>query len=322
MLKKALLVTGLFVVLQIKSLLGQTNNHDLQSIKSIEFASINAQDENYQDLAFLKEMLKDKRIVLLGEQSHGEGSTFAAKARLVKFLHQEMDFDIISFESGLYDIHKTFKEVNTENFNESPLKESIYKIWSETNKFEPLLKYFHQQSKGNNPLLVTGFDAQADQIFEEQFLTDLLATLNGRLKLNEAEFNLLQEVVAAGPEFIVSDREDSTQFYTTCAKIKTSLENLPDLKSNVDAKVLLQTFNGWLEMLRWQIDLMNDVSVIAQNPRDIQMAKNLIFLSELYPDKKIIGWGGILSLCQSHRTVSSYRFNKTVCKKIRQFAKK
>jgi len=40
---------------------------------------------------------------MLGEQSHGEATTYETKIKLIKFLHQEMDFDILAIESGFYD---------------------------------------------------------------------------------------------------------------------------------------------------------------------------------------------------------------------------
>jgi erythromycin esterase-like protein len=40
----------------------------------------------------------------MGEPSHGAGSAFAAKVRLIKFLHQRMGFDVLVWESGLYDV--------------------------------------------------------------------------------------------------------------------------------------------------------------------------------------------------------------------------
>ena len=36
---------------------------------------------------------------------------------------------------------------------------------------------------------------------------------------------------------------------------------------------------------------MQKQKIVAQNPRDAQMAKNLIFLSELYPNEKMVCWG-------------------------------
>ena len=42
----------------------------------------------------------NRRIVLLGENGHGVGQFTAAKVEIVKFLHQQLGFDVIAFESG------------------------------------------------------------------------------------------------------------------------------------------------------------------------------------------------------------------------------
>jgi len=44
----------------------------------------------------------NSRIVVLGEESHGDGATFLAKVRLIKFLHQKMGFDVLAWEAGLF----------------------------------------------------------------------------------------------------------------------------------------------------------------------------------------------------------------------------
>ncbi len=257
-----------------------------QTVKSIDPSNV-----DFQDLQFLKETLKDNRIVLLGEQSHGEGATFEAKVRLIKFLHQELNYEIISFESGLYDNYKAFENIKDTSYRESPLKESIFRIWSESKEFEPLLKYIHEKKVSTRPLIVTGFDCQADNIFKDEFLNDLQNFLGTSMKLSEQEVNILDEVISAGPEFIVADEADSILFFNTCRKIVTNLESLQNFQHDIKAKILRQSLISWLEIMKGEMDLLNDVPVKVQNPRDFQMAQNLIFLSELYPEKKIIGWG-------------------------------
>src|SRR5215470_11480252 len=69
--------------------------------------SIDAADEDFNDLEPLIDAIGSARVVGLGEPSHGAGSGFAAKVRLVKFLHQRMGFDVLAWESGLYDVGLT-----------------------------------------------------------------------------------------------------------------------------------------------------------------------------------------------------------------------
>ncbi|MGH9894114.1 MAG: erythromycin esterase family protein, partial [bacterium] len=64
--------------------------------------SIDPADEDFKDLEPLIKAIGSARVVQLGEPSHGAGSSFAAKARLIKFLHRRMGFDVVAWESGLY----------------------------------------------------------------------------------------------------------------------------------------------------------------------------------------------------------------------------
>jgi erythromycin esterase-like protein len=256
----------------------------IYSIKTIDPTQI-----DYSDLTPLKKILKDKRIVLLGEQSHGEGATFLAKVRLIKFLHEQLEFNVLSFESGLYDNYKANELLNA-NSSSSPLKQGIYDIWSESKEFVPLLEYLEMQRKTSTPLLVSGFDCQADNLFKEDYLSDLKQLLKENQSLTESDFQNLEEVMEGDAEFVANNAADSVRFFTSAQKILKTFDALPS-KETIHAKVMRQVLTSWLAMVQYEMDVMNDKEIKVQNPRDLQMSKNLIFLSTLYPNSKIICWG-------------------------------
>ncbi len=58
-------------------------------------------NDDFQDLQFLKPILADKRIVALGEATHGTREFFLMKHRLLRFLVREMGFRLFAIEAGV-----------------------------------------------------------------------------------------------------------------------------------------------------------------------------------------------------------------------------
>lgn len=39
---------------------------------------------------------------MLGEMTHGDGATFKLKTEIVKYLHEELGFNVLILEDGMY----------------------------------------------------------------------------------------------------------------------------------------------------------------------------------------------------------------------------
>jgi erythromycin esterase len=127
---------------------------------AIPVRTIDPKDEDFSDLMPLIEKIGSARVVLLGEQSHGDGSCFQGKSRLIRFLHQKMGFEVLAFESGMFDM----RWVDEGMRNGAPLtevhKRGLFGIWALSAQCQDLLKYALDSNSTENPLEFAGFDNQ------------------------------------------------------------------------------------------------------------------------------------------------------------------
>lgn len=135
--------------------------HDRIQKNAVAVRSIDPADEDFSDLEPLMDKIGTARVVQLGEPSHGAGSGFSAKARMVKFLHERMGFDVLVWESGLYDVGITAEQ-------------GIFAIWAKAAQVQPLLEYVKSTRATLDPLDMAGFDVQFNSdISFNRFANDL-----------------------------------------------------------------------------------------------------------------------------------------------------
>jgi erythromycin esterase len=160
-----LLTSGGFIALSGRPLAGQDRPavDPVQAWiaeRAVPVRSIDSSDEDDRDLEPLIVAIGSARVVQLGEPSHGAGSSFAAKARLVRFLHRRMGFDVLAWESGLYDLRSTQAGLRGGVDALVAAQSGILGIWSRAEQCRPLFQYAQASQGSSHPLEMAGFDMQ------------------------------------------------------------------------------------------------------------------------------------------------------------------
>jgi erythromycin esterase len=117
-------------------------------------------DWHASDAERLIAAIGNSRIVMLGEPSHGAGSAFAAKVRLVRLLHERLGFDVLAWESGLIDVERTEADLRGGQDPVEAAQHGIFRIWSASEECRPLFAYAKQSHGTPRPLTMAGFDMQ------------------------------------------------------------------------------------------------------------------------------------------------------------------
>ena len=81
---------------------------------------------------------------MLGENTHFDGNVFEIKTEIIKYLHQELDFNTIAFESGIYDVWKAQDNINKGEKTKIALEKSLFSIWSKTKEFQSFITFFDE----------------------------------------------------------------------------------------------------------------------------------------------------------------------------------
>ena len=129
-----------------------------------------------RDLAPLARRLQGVRVVQLGENTHGDGLVFAAKARLVRWLHERMGFDVIAFESGMFECERANRMLRPGADPKEVMRASVFGIWHPSARCT-LFEYLIEQSGTRSPMAITGFDLRKAGGAANELIPDALALL-------------------------------------------------------------------------------------------------------------------------------------------------
>lgn len=259
----------------------------------LEHNTIDLQPNNAYDFSKLNSILKDKRIVAIGESTHGLGKFYEIKSALVMYLHKELGFDIIAMEGGLGDINLAYRDIDTiaaKNLRDYTLFGNF-----KAKEIDTLFNHIKNTSKSERPLIYAGYDTQFSSNYFITKMTKLLKPLNKTLA-----DSFPHKIYSFQKAFQASHNNDSINYikhrdiYINTAKqistlITTNKEQLitSKLLNDKDYVFIQKTLNMFIQ----STDLSYANRFMGYGLRDKLMAENLIWLlEEVYPDKKVIVW--------------------------------
>ncbi|GAA3344047.1 erythromycin esterase family protein [Deinococcus persicinus] len=278
------------------------NDHaySFTSIQPEPASSQKIPSNKFEDLAMLKPLLHDKRIVFLGESSHGVAQFNLAKTRLIQFLHQEMGYNVLAFESGLGDVMNAQGKIDKQAALQT-MKDAIFGVWW-TKETLPLFEYAKTTQATEKPLVLAGFDIQQQGAFTngnwlqnpqlaqqfsdaEKQLAEWSSSkdVKGYQKEKIAIINVYKQVKA---QVQTKEKELQKAYPNELQIVKLMERTLADRIRLADEYVEL-TIQSNIEMEQNKYESF----LTTMEWRDQAMMENLLWLAEeVYPTEKFIVW--------------------------------
>ncbi|MBI3669178.1 MAG: erythromycin esterase family protein [Acidobacteria bacterium] len=276
--------------------------------------SIEPADEDFSDLAFLREQLRGVRVVLLGESDHGNGADLKAKTRLVKFLHREMGFDVLAFESGLFGTAAAWRALRTQAQPRDAFLQGVFRVWGWSEQVQPLINYLAASARSDYPLELTGFDSQFwDPASRDSMLPSLREFLTrARIDGPLADTNSRPARILAGVVEARFGRDGGP--VPEPAEEAELVQSLQGTALEVEKTVRTREGQFWAQVLRSVsvqagFDLRQKRNAPApagdRATRDRQMAENLVWLANTYyRGHKVIAWAHTLHTMRNPRVAA------------------
>lgn len=248
---------------------------------SIPLSSTNSDD--FSDLQFLQEILQDKKYVFLGESSHYVKEFNEIKFRLIRFLKQELNYDVVIFESNIWDCYR-LKYLKDTYSSKELMDRTIYGVWNTTTLAE-LISYVV-----NFNIDFAGFDIKPSALKPNNYF----------------EKNILSQIDSSLSVVAFNCSKDYLQFYSKQNQeqdinmINELLSDHITLSDLIDSQINSGKLD--IDLLIYQREIKNRINIInsilldentfSGSSRDSLMAQSVEWLiREIYPDKKIVFWG-------------------------------
>ncbi|WP_340075989.1 erythromycin esterase family protein [Leptobacterium sp. I13] len=267
------------------------NNDELKWLSKniIPIKTVDPNSIKDNDLYFLNDIVKNSKIVALGEASHGSKEIFKMKHRIIKYLKEHMGFDIFSIEANMPESYMLNNYIVQNQGKPKELIKGMY-FWTwNTQETLDMVNWMNEYNLDHEEkILFTGFDMQYYQ----------------------GAINELKKIV---------DKEELKILESLESELATSKANKLVPKDTFDEK--LNHIKNWIsenitnpKKKNWGIQ---NIKIINQaidkssgRKRDLYMADNMSWIIENNPQSKFIIWGHNGHIKKSRNVMGGYLSEK------------
>ncbi|MCD8411503.1 erythromycin esterase family protein [Tenacibaculum finnmarkense] len=265
------------IIVLLISFVAKSQSIKEQILENIsEIKSVDIYSDDFSDLEVIGDAIGNAKIVFLGEQDHGDATTFEAKARLVKYLHEEKGFNVLAFESDFFNINKKADE-------KQPVAEiikDIYPIWTYCKQVTPFFNDYLKTQKES--LIISGFDCQIGET-SNQAKTDYLIVMKNYISKNMDVSKIKNYPFFEKISIKILNREkvkksDKKIYFELLSEIINNIKNRKNFLFKSLENIYAYAKSDWYFFKE-------------ANRRDAQMGENIIWLHKIkFPEEKIIIW--------------------------------
>lgn len=313
---------SIFILLLTNNLFGQQVPEQYVKSNIKQISSIDPNASETQEFQLLEKAIGNARVVMLGEQDHGDANTFLAKRRIIQYLHEKMGFNVLAFESDYFSLNQGWDRQPRDSAKiVSFLRGNIFALWPYCVAAAPLFNtYIPQSQRSARPLEITGFDNQMVLAFSAASMKRLLDSVFKKWELPVTKEANYSQYLAS----LDSLRLSYGNLKVPASNYKRWQERFQRMRDELGKVLPAQDYwvtvldNLLSEIVSFQLD---ENSQLAKRSRDHQMAANLLWLTQhKYANEKIIVWAANYHVARYSDSISPKRHLYTMGHVFSQFA--
>ena len=244
------------------------------------------------DLEFLRDLVGDARIVSLGEATHGTREFFEMKARILRFLVEEMGFDTFAMEADGPEARRLDRYVRTGVGDPRRLLSGLYlTVWNTESVLE-MIEWMREHNRAGGDVGFHGVDMQYPGMALHEFREYIQSVDAGGGDAITGKLDCLGRF-ANDPTGLFRRglyRDQTEAYRAACGRaLDEARVLLSERRREYETTGGTEAFTMALRRLRlaFQYHLMDT----GEQSRDESMAENTVWLSEqVGPEGRIVSW--------------------------------